>query len=134
MLSDCNMSTEVSTDEVQQNNRIGAPKLMAALAVIACVLTMFSGCGSFSIIGTWKNNGPDNWSSTHSTTVTFTEDNCNVYSPKDAYTLTKNADGTYDLEVDGRSGGGTFLKVTVKDNDHIVLSNRATSMNLERIK
>ncbi|WEV69957.1 hypothetical protein OZX73_03605 [Bifidobacterium sp. ESL0775] len=107
---------------------------MAILAVMACVLSMLSGCGSFSILGTWKNNGPDNWSSTHSQTITFTEDNCNVCSPKDAYTLNKNADGTYDLEVTGRSGGGTFLKVTLKDNDHIVLSNRATTMNLEREK
>ncbi|MDF7664877.1 hypothetical protein [Bifidobacterium sp. ESL0745] len=131
-----NISAAVSKCDVQRN-RIGMCRFTAVLAVMACVLTILSGCGSFSIIGTWKNNGPDSWSSTHSDTITFTEDNCNVYSPKDTYELNKeygDKQYDYDLEIAGRSGGGVSLGVKVKDNNHIVLSNRATTLNLERIK
>lgn len=111
-------------------------KILALLTVLACVVTLFSGCGKpFSIVGSWENKGPGTYGQAYEPgkLIQFgSNGKCNLWSPSDKYALKKESNGSYKLVINGLLGGGGVFDVQVKDNDHITLTKGNITLNFER--
>lgn len=88
---------------------------------------------SFSIEGKWQNiSSQSGWQVDPGSIIVFDGSNCAIYSPMDTYAFTKNGD-KYLLTVEGLMGGILEFDVTVKDADHITLTNGGFVFELQRI-
>lgn len=110
-------------------------RIIAVVAVMLFTLCMLTGCGSFSIKGTWQSTGEGTWGQVlgKGSTVTFNDTNCNLFSPRDSYLLEKNNGGTYTLTVTGLLGMGDTFTVTPDGNDHMTLKSNDTTLEFQRI-
>ncbi|MBT1176257.1 hypothetical protein JS532_01590 [Bifidobacterium callimiconis] len=111
-------------------------RIVATLCAMLITLCTLSGCGSFSIQGTWQSVGEGTWGQVigKGATVTFDKTTCNLFSPRDTYLLEKNSDNTYKLTVTGLLGmGGTFT-VTPDGNDRMTLKSGDIVLEFQRIE
>ncbi|WEV69956.1 hypothetical protein OZX73_03600 [Bifidobacterium sp. ESL0775] len=129
----------ISEDAIERNEiRAHQNKVIALLAIFACLLMMVGGCGEkpFSIEGSWENEGPGTYGQAYEKgkLIQFgSNGRCNLWSPSDKYALKKESDGSYKLIVNGLLGGGGEFNVQVKDNDHITLTKGNITLNFERV-
>lgn len=117
------------------NRRRRLISIMAAVAVALLALVTLTGCGSFSIKGTWQSVGDGTWGlvTAKGKTVTFEDTNCNLFSPRDTYLLEDNGDGTYKLTVTGLLGMGGEFTVTPDGNDHMTLKSGDIVLEFQRV-
>ncbi|KAB7791449.1 hypothetical protein [Bifidobacterium leontopitheci] len=117
--------------------RSGAVRLVAALCAALLAMVALSGCGfgGFSIQGQWESVGDGTWGlvTRKGKVVTFHESTANLFSPRDTYTLTKNSDGSYKLEVTGLLGSGGTFHVTTSGNDHMTLTAGDITLEFKRV-
>jgi len=112
-------------------------KLVRVLLFVALgmlVLMPLSGCGSsFDIRGNWQVTSGQWGQATPGTVIVFNGSQCNLYSPKDTYGISKTSNNNYRLSVTGLLGGNFSFDVTVVDKNHIKLVNGSTSIEMKRL-
>ena len=99
----------------------------------AVQLSGSSSTEEFSIVGKWKSVGDEGVGQAQpGAIIVFTENECNLYSPRDTYALYKEGN-TLRLDATGLLGGTLQCQVVVVDNDHIELHTGSTVTYLQRV-
>jgi hypothetical protein len=101
--------------------------------VYAIPLSGSSYTEEFSIIGKWKSVGEEGVGQAQpGAIIIFSENECNLYSPRDTYALYKDGN-TLKLDATGLLGGTLNCRVIVVDNDHVELHTGVNVTYLQRV-
>ncbi len=116
------------------------------LLLITCLLfsnmifiTTFATPAEFVLTGDWEQvwgsgEGMFSWAEQNGRVVTFTGEECNLWSPLDRYTKSNFTDDGFDLNITGLLGGDPGYRVKIVDNNKIeVYQGNALVFKLNRI-
>ena len=104
------------------------------IAIGMLVLITLGGCGSsFDIRGNWQVTSGQWGQATPGVVIVFNGSQCNLYSPKDTYGISKISNNSYRLEITGLLGGNSSFDVTVVDKNHIKLTRGSTTIDMKRL-
>lgn len=93
-----------------------------------------SDVSSFNIIGKWKSVGKEGFGQAQpGSVIVFNGQNCNFYSPKDTYGITKEGD-TITLDITSLLGESKSFKVIVTDDDNIQIKGEGSTTTLKRVE
>ena len=109
-------------------------RFTCVIAISILVLITLGGCGSsFDIRGKWQVTSGQWGQATPGAVIVFNGSQCNLYSPKDTYGISKTSNNNYRLNITGLLGGNFSFDVTVVDKNHIKLTKGSTTIEMKRL-